>query len=175
MRIAADAIPAGVTRISSKDFRSLAGAAAAPAGRNRFDRDVIKSLPLDAREKIGAETGEVPTEHDEQAEFVQWLLFRGIRYNATPNGGFRAKKTAAVLRQEGLSPGFPDITCWPEPGSRLPIIYIEFKRKKGGRVSGDQRGWLEYLHALEELWYPVKAYVARGFREAREILEREGY
>ena len=174
MRIAADAIPAGVTRISSKNFRSLAGAAA-PAGRNRFARDVIKSLSLDAREKIGAETGEVPTEHDEQAEFVQWLLFRGIRYNATPNGGFRCKKTAAELREEGLSPGFPDITVWPEPGSGLPIVYIEFKRKKGGRISDDQQNWLNYLDEMAMAGYPIRALVAKGFGEARGILGGFGY
>jgi hypothetical protein len=174
MRLDANAIPAGVTRISAKDYRALAGANA-PAGRNRFARDVINSLPAEAREKIAAATGELPSEHDEQAEFVQWLLLRDIRHNATPNGGFRCKKTAADLREEGLSPGFPDITCWPELGSYLPIIFIEFKRKKGGRVSGDQHEWLDYLRALEEMGYPVRAFVAKGFCEAREILEREGY
>jgi hypothetical protein len=172
VRLDANAIPAGATRISAKDFRTLARASAL-AGRNRFTRDVIKSLPVAAREKIGAMTGDLPSEHDEQAEFVQWLLLREIRHNATPNGGFRAKKTAAELREEGLSPGFPDITCWPEPGSRLPIIYIEFKRKKGGRVSGNQHGWLDYLRALEELGYPVRVHIARGFQEARAIIERE--
>jgi hypothetical protein len=139
-----------VTRISAKDFRTLARASA-PAGRNRFTRNIIKSLPAAVREKIGAMTGDLPSEHDEQAEFVQWLLLHEIRHNATPNGGFRCKKTAAELHEEGLSPGFPDITCWPELGSRLPVVYIEFKRTKGGRVSGDQRGWLEYLHTLEDL------------------------
>lgn len=87
-------------------------------------------------------------EHDEQSAFVQWLRFHGIRHNSTPNGGHRAAKTAKYLKAEGVSPGFPDITVWPELFSGLPVLYIEMKRTKGGRPTDEQLEWTSYLSGL---------------------------
>lgn len=103
-----------------------------------------------------------PLEHDEQAAFVQWLRLKDIRHNATPNGGHRAAKTAKWLKAEGVSPGFPDITVWPEAGSGLPVLYVEMKRRAGGRPSAEQAEWVAYLDSLPG----HKACVCKGALQA---------
>ncbi|QOX80791.1 VRR-NUC domain-containing protein (plasmid) [Trichlorobacter lovleyi] len=104
----------------------------------------------------------VPYEHQEQVAFVQWLRSQDIRHNATPNGGFRAAKTAKYLKAEGVSAGFPDITVWPAIGSGLPILYIEMKRSKGGVATDDQLEWQKYLSCLPN----TKAVICSGAVEA---------
>ena len=46
-------------------------------------------------------------EHYEQVALVKWLQIKGLRYNATPNGGFRNITTATMLKQE-----FPDVKIY---------------------------------------------------------------
>jgi hypothetical protein len=94
----------------------------------------------------------VPTEHDEQRMLVIWSEMRvksipalKLLY-AVPNGGFRNKATAGKMRAEGLRPGVPDL-CLPVARGTSHGLYIELKRTKGGRVSPDQREWIEALRA----------------------------
>ena len=86
-------------------------------------------------------TPSLPSEHDEQAGFVQWFRARWPRVLifAIPNGGKRSIVTAKRLRREGVTPGVPDlyIPAWG--------IWIEMKRQKGGRTSPDQDGMISYL------------------------------
>ena len=86
-------------------------------------------------------TVSLPSEHDEQAGFVQWFRARWPRVLifAIPNGGKRSIVTAKRLRREGVTPGVPDlyIPAWG--------IWIEMKRQKGGRTSPDQDGMISYL------------------------------
>jgi len=85
--------------------------------------------------------GRVPTEHEEQREFVSWFRKNhpGVRIFAIPNGGARNIATASKLKVEGVSRGVPDLyipawNCW-----------VEMKRQKGGRVDEDQKDWHAYL------------------------------
>ena len=75
-------------------------------------------------------SGWLPTEHEEQREFVRWFRQNhpGVRIFAIPNGGARSITTAAKLKVEGVSAGVPDL-CIPAWG-----MWIEMKRQKGGRV-----------------------------------------
>ena len=86
-------------------------------------------------------TVSLPSEHDEQAGFVQWFRAKWPRVLifAIPNGGKRSIVTAKRLRREGVTPGVPDlyIPAWG--------IWIEMKRQKGGRTSPDQDGMISYL------------------------------
>ena len=86
-------------------------------------------------------TVSLPSEHDEQAGFVEWFRARWPRVLifAIPNGGKRSIVTAKRLRREGVTPGVPDlyIPAWG--------IWIEMKRQKGGRTSPDQDGMISYL------------------------------
>lgn len=106
----------------------------------------------------------VPTEHEEQREFVRWFRMTygritagGVRIFAVPNGSQRSRTTGARLKAEGVSAGVPDlfIPAW--------CVWIEMKRARGGTVSAEQRDWLAYLESIGHT-----VIVARGFADARE-------
>lgn len=86
----------------------------------------------------------LPSEHDEQAGFVQWFRARWPRVVifAIPNGGKRDIRTAKKLNREGVTPGIPDlyIPAWG--------IWVEMKRQKGGRISADQEVMIQYLEHI---------------------------
>ncbi|MBT4079760.1 MAG: VRR-NUC domain-containing protein [Gammaproteobacteria bacterium] len=90
------------------------------------------------------EVGRVPTEHEEQREFVKWFrqTYKGVRIFAVPNGEKRAKTTAMRLKAEGVSSGVPDlyIPAWK--------VWVEMKRTKGGSVSVNQKDWIVYLESI---------------------------
>lgn len=115
-----------------------------------------------------------PTEDVEQQALVNWLRWKGHRFNATPNGGQRFKKTAARLKMTGVVPGVPDLTVWPPIGSRLPIVYIELKRQRGGQISAYQREWIDYLTQISES-HNIQATVCKGCDEAIKFLQAQGY
>ena len=88
-------------------------------------------------------TDKIPTEHEEQRQLVMWFrqTYSPVRIFAIPNGGYRSKAAAAKLKVEGVSAGIPDLFI---PAFRL---WIEMKRVKGGRLSPDQKDWIEYLQS----------------------------
>ena len=90
-------------------------------------------------------TERIPTEHEEQREFVRWFRqgYKGVRIFAIPNGGQRSMATAARLKAEGVSSGVPDLFV---PAWRL---WVEMKRSKGGSVSAEQKDWIAYLESVE--------------------------
>ena len=82
-----------------------------------------------------------PSEHYEQARLVMWFrqTHRPMRIFAIPNGGLRSRASAARLKVEGVSPGVPDLFI---PELKL---WIEMKRVRGGRLSPEQKDWINYL------------------------------
>jgi hypothetical protein len=87
---------------------------------------------------------EIPSEHQEQAGFVQWFRAKWPRVLifAIPNGGKRTISTARNLKLEGVVPGVPDlfIPAWG--------IWIEMKRQHGGRLSPEQIEMINYLESI---------------------------
>lgn len=81
------------------------------------------------------------SEHEEQRDLVaRWRrIYPEIRIMAIPNGGHRHIAVAQRLRAEGVTAGVPDLYI---PAWR---IWIELKRRSGGRVSPAQRDWHDYL------------------------------
>ena len=100
------------------------------------------------------------SEHMEQVFFVSWFrkTFLEVRIFAIPNGGGRSAGEGAKFKAEGVSAGVPDLYV-PEW-----FLWIEMKRKKDGRVSTEQAGWIEYLEGIEK--YSV--FVANGFEDAKK-------
>lgn len=118
-----------------------------------------KPSPAPAK-KSGRAANPIPTEHEEQVNFVRWfrLQFPRVMIFAIPNGGDRHAAVAAKMREEGVTPGIPDLFI---PDWRL---FIEMKRRKGGRVTPEQKRVMEHL---ELAGYTCA--VARGFDEAMDI------
>lgn len=112
----------------------------------------------------------VPTEAQEQEALFAWAGIRAKRIPELallyhiPNGGSRHPIEAVHLKQQGVKPGIPDIFL---PCARGPShgLYIEMKRRKGGRVSVDQK---KMILALRAQGY--RAEVCRGWEEARDTI-----
>jgi hypothetical protein len=104
-----------------------------------------------------------PSEHYEQAQLVMWFrkTYGPVRIFAIPNGGYRSKSAAAKLKVEGVSAGVPDLFV---PAFRL---WIEMKRVKGGRLSPDQKDWIQYLEANG-----YTALVCHGAEDAKLKIEQ---
>ena len=84
-----------------------------------------------------------------QAAFFAWLKLHSARFPqlsfcfAIPNGGFRFKSTAAMMRRTGTKPGVPD--CFlPVPSKGCCGLWIEFKTDKG-KLSDNQTAFVEFL------------------------------
>lgn len=104
-----------------------------------------------------------PSEADEQVGFLNWFRsqFPGVRIFHIPNGGARSMSVAKRLKSEGVEPGVPDLYV-PSWG-----LWIEMKRQSGGRVSADQRDWIEYLESAGDV-----VIVGRGAQDAsRQVME----
>ena len=91
-----------------------------------------------------------PTEHEEQRALFAWQQWAEHQYpglelmHAIPNGGKRDLVTAARLKAEGVKSGVPDIFL-PVPKGGKAGMYIELKRRNGGRASPEQLYWLDAL------------------------------
>ena len=105
------------------------------------------------------------SEDQEQTLFATWLTKKGIRFYAIPNGGHRSYFEAVKFKRTGVQPGVPDI-CIPIPSNQFHGLYIEMKRKSGGKLSDAQQDWLNFLR--EKGYY---AEMAHGFDEAKAIVE----
>lgn len=84
---------------------------------------------------------------------------------AIPNGGLRHKATAGRLKATGVKSGVPDVMLPVSVGKWLGL-FVELKRKKGGRVSDEQKHW---IRALTSNGY--RAYVCEGWRHAAESIQ----
>lgn len=110
-------------------------------------------------------------EHAEQAAVIAWAAYQQRRYPelellyAIPNGHWRHKATAGKLKAEGVRRGVPDL-CLPVPRGPYHGLYLELKRRRGGKLTRAQRGWLERLGAQG-----YRAVVIRGADEAIRELE----
>ena len=114
-----------------------------------------------------------PSEEHEQIVFMTRVrfLYPVLSNNvmAIPNGGWRNKKQAALLKRAGVLRGAPDVLVAlvrVVDGLTYPGLFIEMKRIVGGRVDPDQK----IVHqALRSAGYKVE--VARGADEAWVIFE----
>lgn len=108
----------------------------------------------------------IPSEHSEQVALVKWLELESRKHPelalcfAVPNGARTSMSTARKLKAEGLRRGCPDL-FWPVSRG----LAIELKKAKGGRVSPEQKWW---LNALNEQGY--LALVCHGWQSAKATI-----
>lgn len=107
---------------------------------------------------------DIPLEKDEQKRLCKWLKDNKIGHWAN---GLGVKldydvKYIASLKSQGHYVGVVDMTILLGNGK---VCYIELKRQKGGRVSEEQKKWIDYLN---KNGYPAK--VCKGCDEAIEFI-----
>lgn len=107
----------------------------------------------------------IPTEAQDQVKVIVYAKKRGLLCYAVPNGGKRSYLEAVRLKQQGVSPGVPDM-CFPMARKGYHGLYIELKRQSGGVVSDEQFWWCQ---ALTKEGYKVM--IAHGFDEAVRAIE----
>lgn len=85
-----------------------------------------------------------PSEHSEQVGMINWFRgrFPGVLIFAIPNGEKRSLSVAKRLKAEGVTRGVPDlyVPMWN--------LWIEMKRKSGGRLSPEQKQMIDYLKGI---------------------------
>lgn len=113
----------------------------------------------------------VPLEEDDQRLLFEWAEWAtcsnpelALLYHI-PNEGKRSKLVGYRLQAQGMRRGVPDI-CLPVPRGGYGALYIELKRRKGGRVSEEQRVWIDALNRAGN-----KAVICKGFDEAKAAIE----
>ena len=112
----------------------------------------------------------IPTEAKEQTALFQWASMMEGRIpelrlmHHIANGGTRNQIEAVHLKQQGVKPGIPDIFL-PCARGQYHGLYIEMKRRKGGRVSVEQK---KMILALREQGY--RAEVCEGWEAAKDTI-----
>lgn len=112
----------------------------------------------------------IPTEAQEQTAVFNWAAVMARKWpelrllHHIPNGGSRNAREAHNLRMQGVKAGIPDI-CLPVARRGYHGLYIEMKRRKGGRISEDQG---TVLGLLREQGYC--AWVCKGANDAIELI-----
>lgn len=113
-----------------------------------------------------------PSEDAEQRAFFQWCQYQEHTYYGItrafhiPNGGKRDAVEAAHFKSLGVKAGVPDIFI-PVPSGRWHGMFIEMKKRKGGRVSEAQMDMIRFLNGMG--YYAV---VAHGCAEAIEFVRK---
>ena len=128
-------------------------------------------LPYPKNHSRAAREREYPLESEEQHCLFDWAKWNSNKYPDLewlvhmPCGGYRHKKTARELKATGVKAGFPDILL-PVSRHGYHSLAIELKRQKGGRVSPEQKAWIEYLKS--QGWFVD---ICHGASEAIERIE----
>lgn len=114
-------------------------------------------------------------EHQEQCAVMKWWSMSCSRFGidehmlfAIPNGGKRDAITGKILKDEGVRAGIPDLfLAVPRMnGDPKHGLFIEMKKRKGGRVSQAQK---EMIANLNDEGYA--AVVCQGFQQAVLAIE----
>ena len=112
----------------------------------------------------------LPKEGQEQAALMSWAQMQSWRWPELallfhiPNGGGRSKAEAGRFKAEGVKAGVPDLFL-PVPRGEQHGLFIELKRRAGGRVSDEQKEWIQ---ALRKHGYRVE--VCKGWEAAAAVI-----
>lgn len=111
-----------------------------------------------------------PSEDDEQAAVMEWAVLMekqlpelSLLFHIA-NGGYRHPATASRMKKLGVKAGVPDLFL-PVPRGGFHGLWVEMKRRKGGKVSPEQKAWMA---SLEGEMYRCE--VAHGAEEACDFI-----
>ena len=100
----------------------------------------------------GNEDDEARDKRNRGADIFEWARLASCKWPELsllyhiPNEGKRSAVTGARLKSMGLKSGVPDV-CLPVARGGFHGLYVEMKRTLGGRMSVNQRTWLDGLRA----------------------------
>jgi hypothetical protein len=107
-----------------------------------------------------------PTEYEEAIVLAEYLTLNNYKFTHlaqetyTPHWGVRMKN-----KRMGVKAGIPDyMIILPE---RQGLLFIELKREKGGKLTPDQKSWIDALNGIPN----VEAIVCYGSDSAIECLK----
>jgi len=112
-----------------------------------------------------------PHESDDCKTLVEWMDYQGFRFSHlaqetyTKSWAQKAKNKAMGVRK-GVLDYLIIIPQHKTQTKRPLLLFLEMKRKKGGRVSEEQQEWIDAIQGAG-----VLAFVCRGVDEAIETLE----
>lgn len=113
----------------------------------------------------------VPYEDNEQKTLFEWAEMWSKKYPElkllyhVPNGDWRHPATARKLKEMGVKSGVPDLVL-PVARGVYHGLFIELKRCEGGRLTDNQKRWIEDL--VKQGYF---ATVCRGWDSARDTIE----
>lgn len=100
-----------------------------------------------------------PLEYDEAVTFAEWLRMKGIKFSHLAQETYTTSWNQKRKNKEmGVQKGVPDYMIVTPEG----LLFVELKRVKGGKVSKEQKVWLEVLNKLNG----IQAQVCYGADEA---------
>lgn len=111
------------------------------------------------------------SESMEQQALFRWAAYQSGKFPElvllyhVPNEGKRSVSAGARLKAEGLKKGVPDL-CLPVARGKYHGLYIELKAQ-GGRLTGEQAGWLSALNSQG-----YKAVLCVGYEAAADEIMR---
>ena len=111
----------------------------------------------------------------EQIAIMQWAVSSRAKYpelkllHHIPNERKCSPQQGQYLKRKGVKAGVPDL-CLPIARKGYNGMYIELKRSDGGRLSDEQKWWLEELtmqgyaaivcHGADEAIRAIKDYLS---------------
>jgi VRR-NUC domain len=113
-------------------------------------------------------------EQKEQEALCKWLTLKNIQFIHFKNGGSlnsriidgkRISLEGAKFKRMGVKSGIPDLFI-PKPTLQYHGLFIEMKRKNGGKLTPEQQWWLEFLNRQNYL-----AVSCNGWEKAQYIIE----
>ena len=113
-----------------------------------------------------------PTEAEEQITVISWAKAMEYKHpelallHHCPNGGSRHRVEAARLKAQGVKAGVPDLFL-PVARNGKHGLFIEMKRRRGGRIEPEQKKWIAAL-----LGQGYEVYVCKGADAAIETIKR---
>jgi len=106
-----------------------------------------------------------PSEQFEAECLVRYMDSKNLLFSHINNEQFtRSWAIKAKNKRSGVRKGIPDYLVIVNNH----LIFIELKKQKGGRVSPEQKMWIEALTACG-----VDARVCEGFEKARAFIEEK--
>lgn len=110
----------------------------------------------------------IPTEQEEQEALIRWCdnhPDRRASFIYSHLNGLRASIGAVIkAKKAGARKGIPDLFL-PIPCGQYHGLYIEMKRLKGGRLSPEQKEWIQTLS-----YAGYKAEVCKGHQAAIAVI-----